>query len=93
MRRTRKRWLEVRGTLSDGDKREPIRALWCLGCNRAQPRRRSRRGRENGQALVEFAIVVPLFLMIVIGIIQFGSHSTSGSISSGSRTKEHAGPW
>jgi hypothetical protein len=30
------------------------------------------KGRERGQALVEFAIIVPLFLMIVVGIIQFG---------------------
>jgi TadE-like protein len=28
--------------------------------------------RERGQALVEFALIVPLFLMIVVGIIQFG---------------------
>jgi len=36
----------------------------------------SRRGRgrerESGQALVEFALIVPLFLAIVVGIIQFG---------------------
>jgi hypothetical protein len=32
---------------------------------------RGRRGQE-GQALVEFALIVPLFLMIVVGIIQFG---------------------
>jgi Flp pilus assembly pilin Flp len=32
------------------------------------------RGRrdERGQALVEFALILPLFLMIVVGIIQFG---------------------
>ena len=28
--------------------------------------------RESGQALVEFALVLPLFLMIVVGVIQFG---------------------
>jgi hypothetical protein len=27
---------------------------------------------EGGQALVEFALIAPLFLMIVVGIIQFG---------------------
>jgi len=36
----------------------------------------SRRGRgrerESGQALVEFALIVPLFLAIVVGVIQFG---------------------
>jgi hypothetical protein len=31
-----------------------------------------RRERESGQALVEFALVIPLFLMIVVGMIQFG---------------------
>ena len=31
-----------------------------------------RRDRESGQALVEFALILPLFLMIVVGVIQFG---------------------
>ncbi len=31
-----------------------------------------RRDREGGQALVEFALIMPLFLLIVMGIIQFG---------------------
>jgi hypothetical protein len=31
-----------------------------------------KREREAGQALVEFALIVPLFIMIVVGIIQFG---------------------
>jgi Flp pilus assembly protein TadG len=35
-------------------------------------RRGRRRERESGQALVEFALIVPLFLMIVVGVIQFG---------------------
>ena len=30
------------------------------------------RSRERGQALVEFALIAPLFLVIVVGIIQFG---------------------
>lgn len=30
------------------------------------------RKRQDGQALVEFAIVTPLLLMLVLGIIQFG---------------------
>jgi TadE-like protein len=30
------------------------------------------RTHESGQALVEFAVIIPLFLMIVVGIIQFG---------------------
>jgi hypothetical protein len=28
--------------------------------------------REGGQALVEFALIAPLFLLLVVGIIQFG---------------------
>ena len=35
-------------------------------------RRVRRGGREDGQALVEFALLAPLFLLIVAGIIQFG---------------------
>ncbi|MBA3432286.1 MAG: pilus assembly protein [Actinobacteria bacterium] len=31
-----------------------------------------RRERESGQALVEFALILPLFLAIVVGVIQFG---------------------
>jgi hypothetical protein len=32
----------------------------------------ARRSHERGQALVEFALIAPLFLLIVVGIIQFG---------------------
>jgi hypothetical protein len=32
----------------------------------------ARRSPERGQALVEFALIAPLFLLIVVGIIQFG---------------------
>jgi hypothetical protein len=32
----------------------------------------ARQSRERGQALVEFALIVPLFLLIVVGMIQFG---------------------
>lgn len=39
---------------------------------RPSPSRHSRsRESERGQALVEFALILPLFLMIVVGIIQF----------------------
>lgn len=31
-----------------------------------------RHRRQEGQALVEFALILPLFLMIVVGVIQFG---------------------
>jgi Flp pilus assembly protein TadG len=46
-------------------------------CNRAQNilRRLSRRGRqERGQALVEFAIVLPVLLLIILGILYFGRY-------------------
>jgi len=36
------------------------------------PRANRRRKRERGQALVEFALIAPLFLLIVVGLIQFG---------------------
>ncbi len=36
------------------------------------PRAPRRAERESGQALVEFALILPLFLLIVVGIIQFG---------------------
>jgi TadE-like protein len=32
---------------------------------------RARRADERGQALVEFALIAPLFLMLVVGVIQF----------------------
>ena len=34
---------------------------------------RRRAGREDGQAYVEFALVLPVLLLIVMGIIQFGT--------------------
>jgi hypothetical protein len=37
-----------------------------------QAQARVDRSRERGQALVEFALIAPLFLLIVVGIIQFG---------------------
>jgi hypothetical protein len=32
----------------------------------------AQRGRERGQAMVEFAIIAPVFILLVVGIIQFG---------------------
>ena len=34
--------------------------------------RRKRFGRSDGQTLVEFALVLPIFLLIVMGIFEFG---------------------
>ena len=42
------------------------------GVRENSSRRDRRRERESGQALVEFALIVPLFLAIVVGMIQFG---------------------
>ena len=42
----------------------------------AAMRQRSRRGRQRGErrgtALVEFAVIAPLFVLLVMGIIEFG---------------------
>jgi Flp pilus assembly protein TadG len=53
-------------SLTFGDARADkasVTSVWTLA-------RRGRRD-ERGQALVEFAIIAPLFLMLVIGVIQF----------------------
>jgi Flp pilus assembly protein TadG len=36
------------------------------------PKLRARRRAEEGQAMVEFALVIPVLLLLVLGIIQFG---------------------
>jgi Flp pilus assembly protein TadG len=37
-----------------------------------RPRRARSRRREEGQALVEFALVLPVILLVLVGIVQFG---------------------
>jgi len=34
---------------------------------------RGRLGREDGQGMVEFAIILPVFLLLLVGLIEFGS--------------------
>jgi len=41
-------------------------------CRHGVERASSTRSRERGQAMVEFALLAPVFLLIVAGIIQFG---------------------
>jgi Flp pilus assembly protein TadG len=54
------------------------------------PRRSNRRSdRRRGQALVEFALVVPLFLLLVAGMIDFGMGLAS-SISVTNAAREGA---
>ena len=36
------------------------------------PRRRGRRARTRGQSLVEFALGVPLFMLLLLGMVEFG---------------------
>jgi hypothetical protein len=40
--------------------------------NKPRPIRRTRRGGERAQSLAELAILVPIFLILVFGIIDFG---------------------
>ena len=52
-----------------------------------------RRERESGQALVEFALIVPLFLVIVVGDHPVRRRrSTSGSTCSASPIRARAPP-
>lgn len=49
----------------------------CLGTadaldTRADGLRRHRLGARDGQALVEFALIVPLFLLLILGVVDFG---------------------
>jgi Flp pilus assembly protein TadG len=64
MQTQRRRWL--------GGSVPPRR--WFTDSTVGVPRERTLRNRsdQSGQALVEFALIMPLFLMIVIGIASFG---------------------
>jgi Flp pilus assembly protein TadG len=50
---------------------QPIRLL-DLGLARRGRLRRGGSGRDRGQALVEFALILPILLLVVTGIMQFG---------------------
>jgi Flp pilus assembly protein TadG len=59
--------------------------------------RRTAARAEDGQALVEFALVAPLVLMLLFGIIQFGiafnnSIALTDAVRAGSRAAVVAGP-
>lgn len=52
---------------------------------------------ESGQAMVEFALVVPILLLLVLGIVQFGvawrnSIALTDAVSAGARAAAIAGP-
>lgn len=38
---------------------------------RARKRGSRRRGRRPGQALVEFALIAPIFILLILGVVQF----------------------
>lgn len=54
-----------------------MRKANCSAGSPPNPRRSRRResdfGEQRGQALAEFAIVVPLLLLLLVGIVEFGS--------------------
>lgn len=49
-----------------------VRLARCLAWPSRAIQRRSPYGPESGQALVEFALVVPLLLVLLLGILDFG---------------------
>ena len=40
---------------------------------RQRPGARGRRGRERGQSLVEFTLILPVFLLVLLGMLEYGS--------------------
>jgi Flp pilus assembly protein TadG len=49
-------------------------------------RTRAERGRESGQALVEFTLLIPVFLFILFAIVEFGTlYNHYESITDGAR--------
>lgn len=51
------------------------RQVWCLGHPALGSKARERRGRlldEQGVAITEFALVLPLLMLLLLGIIDFG---------------------
>lgn len=44
------------------------------------------RKRESGQAMVEFALILPVFILILLGIVEFGAYLTQSlSVTSAAR--------
>ena len=47
--------------------------------------------REDGMSMTEFALILPIFMVIVAGILGFGASSSTGSRQTTSRTRRPAG--
>jgi len=52
----------------------------------ARSRRRSANASRSGQALVEFALVVPLLLILLLGVVEFGRQVITDAAREAART-------
>ena len=56
---------------------------------RPRPQRRDRRARQAGQSLVEFSLVIPLFLILLMAVIEF-AFLMNGQLSINYATRDAA---